>query len=111
MRKTHVYGFITKKGIEIRILMQDPRGLRCSKSNHPVSNSEAEYEAMAGHMSIVQKVGTKCVMIHSDAQSVAHQMPMACEKRKEQMIKYADKVKVSRSTFSGLGVIQIPQKG
>ena len=74
-----------------------------------VTNNEAEYEALLGKMSMVQRIGEKSVTMFSDSRLVVGQVKGELEARNERIQGYLTQIKHLQKKFESFNLQHIPR--
>ncbi|KAL2230962.1 UNVERIFIED_CONTAM: Retrovirus-related Pol polyprotein from transposon [Sesamum indicum] len=101
-----------KRKWRIGILIQDPRNIEievAARLSFPVTNNEAEYEALIMGLELSLEAGAKDLEVFTDSQLVALQIEGIYETKEESMILYHTKAKSIISKFNKCQVHQIPR--
>ena len=94
------------------MVIQTPEGdkIECMiRLDFPITNNEAEYEALVAGLDLAKAAGAENMIIHCNSQVITSQVNGDYECRNERMKKYLEEVK---SRTSGLEVkfVQIPRE-
>ncbi|KAL2250116.1 UNVERIFIED_CONTAM: hypothetical protein Sindi_2485300 [Sesamum indicum] len=108
----HVDGSSNAGNGEIGILTQGPENVEievATRLSFPVTNNEAEYEALIVGLKLSLEAGAKDLEVFTDSQLVALQIEGTYETKEERMILYHTKAKSIMSKFNQCQVHQIPR--
>ena len=78
------------------MVIQTPEGdkIECMiRLDFPMTNNEAEYEALVARLDLVKAAGAENMIIHCDSQVIMSQINGDYECRNERMKKYLEEVK------------------
>ena len=103
-------GFATKKvgGVGVVPISLEKEKLKyAAKLQFPVTNNEAEYEALLIRLSLVKALGAKNIIVQTDSQLIIEQMKGDYEAKEERMQKYLKIVKRLSQHFDNLDFVQI----
>lgn len=92
------------------LFLISPEGITIEKSlrlGFSATNYEAEYEALLGGMSMVEKLGEKSINMFSDSRLVVGQVNGEFEARDERMQEYLVRAKRLRSRFNSFSLLQV----
>ncbi|XP_025617150.1 uncharacterized protein [Arachis hypogaea] len=90
-----------------RIILESPTGViyeQSIKFEFPVSNNQAEYEALLGSLTLAQEVGATRLEVYSDSQVVTLQVNESYQARDLLLQKYLEKVKELSKQFEEVTV-------
>ncbi|XP_070019554.1 uncharacterized protein [Nicotiana sylvestris] len=98
------------KGAGIGIILVPLAGetIRQAIKCHPITNNEAEYEAMIAGLELARELRIEQVIIKSDSQLVVNQMQGTYIAREARMQQYLEKARDLVRQFQTWNVIQIP---
>ncbi|KAL2248708.1 UNVERIFIED_CONTAM: Retrovirus-related Pol polyprotein from transposon 17.6 [Sesamum indicum] len=108
----HVDGSSNAGNGGIGILIQGPENIEievAARLSFPVTNNEAEYEALIMGLELSLETGAKDLEVFTDSQLIALQIEGTYETKEESMILYHTKAKSIMSKFNKCQVHQIPQ--
>ncbi|KAL2232611.1 UNVERIFIED_CONTAM: Retrovirus-related Pol polyprotein from transposon 17.6 [Sesamum indicum] len=108
----HVDGSSNAGNGGIGILIQGPENIQievATRLSFPVTNNEAEYEALIMGLELSLEAGAKDLEVFTDSQLVALQIEGTYETKEERMILYHTKAKSIMSKFNKYQVHQIPR--
>ncbi|XP_015971480.1 uncharacterized protein LOC107494952 [Arachis duranensis] len=111
--KLHVDGASNQMSGGARIILESPVGVVYEQSirfEFPVSNNQAEYEALIGGLTLAAKVGATRLEICSDSQVVTSQVNGNYQTRDSLLQKYLEKVKNLSQKFEEVTVHHIPRE-
>ena len=94
------------------MVIQTPEGdkIECMiRLDFPMTNNEAEYEAMVAGLNLVKAAGAENMFVHYDSQVITSQINSDYECRNERMKKYLEEVKYRIDGFE-VRIIQIPME-
>ena len=100
----HTDGLSNQHAGGVGVVIQTPKGdkIECMiRLDFPITNNEAEYEALVAGLDLVRAAGAENMIIHCNSQVITSQINGDYECRNERMKKYLEEVK---SRISGLGV-------
>nr|XP_016496214.1 PREDICTED: uncharacterized protein LOC107815202 [Nicotiana tabacum] len=100
------------KGAGLGIVLIPPIGetIRQAIKCHPVTNNEAEYEAVIAGLELARELGITQIVIKSDSQLVVNQMLGTYTAREARMQEYLEKVRELIRKFQTWKVMQIPRE-
>ncbi|XP_070054196.1 uncharacterized protein [Nicotiana tomentosiformis] len=100
------------KGANLGIVLTPPSGevIRQAIKCYPITNNEAEYEAVIAGLELAQELGREQIMIRSDSQLVVNQMQGTCVAREARMQQYLEKVQELLRQFQLWKAVQIPRE-
>ena len=107
-----VDGTANQKGSGIGIILVSPKQVTMEKSlplGFPVTNNEAEYEALRAGMIMVKKLEGKVVEVFSDSRLIMRQVKGEFEARDQRMQWYLGKIKQLQSSFKAFSIKQVPK--
>ena len=93
------------------IVLHSPKGDEIERMvclNFPMTNNEAEYEALVARWDLAKAVGATSVVIHCDSQVVTNQVNSDYECKGERMNKYLEQVKKMVDNLK-TKIMQIPK--
>jgi len=108
----HTNGSSNQHAGGVGVIIQTPEGdkIECMiQLDFPITNNEAEYEALVAGLDLVKAAGVENMIMHCDSQVITSQINGDYECGNERMKKYLEEVK---SRISGLEVkfVQIPRE-
>ncbi|XP_072084556.1 uncharacterized protein [Arachis hypogaea] len=95
------------------VILESPAGViyeQSTKFKFPVSNNQAEYEALLGGLTLAREVGATKVEVCSDSQVVTSQVNGSYQARDSLLQKYLEKVKEITSQFQEVIVQHVPRE-
>ncbi|XP_025661836.1 uncharacterized protein [Arachis hypogaea] len=111
--KLHVDGASNQTSGGAKIILESPAGVvyeQSIKFEFPVSNNQAEYEALLGGLVLAQEVGAKRLEICSDSQVITSQVNGSYPARDSLLQKYLEKVKELGKQFEEVTVQHISRE-
>ena len=100
--EVHVDEASNQKGSGVGLVLTSSQKVIVEKSlrlDFPVTNNEAEYEALLEGMAMVQRMGGKSIKLFSDSRLVVDQVKGEFEAKDERMRGYLSQVKTMQSKF------------
>ena len=98
-----VDGASRSSGSEVGLLLQSPTGEHLEQAirlGFPVSNNEAEYEAILSEMDLALALSISRLRVYSDSQLVVRQVQKEYEAKDERMARYLTKVRDTLQRFT-----------
>ncbi|XP_016192555.1 uncharacterized protein LOC107633440 [Arachis ipaensis] len=80
------------------------------KFDFPVSNNQAEYEALIGGLMLAKEVGASRVEVSSDSQVVTSQVNGSYQAKDALLQKYLEKVKAPCKNFEEVTIQHVPRE-
>ncbi|XP_057756151.1 uncharacterized protein LOC130975360 [Arachis stenosperma] len=111
--KLHVDGASNQTSGGAGIILESPVGVVYEQSirfKFPVSNNQAEYEALIGGLTLAAEVGATRLKICSDSQVVTSQVNGSYQARDSLLQKYLEKVKDLSQKFEEVTVHHVPRE-
>ncbi|XP_072062279.1 uncharacterized protein [Arachis hypogaea] len=111
--KLHVDGASNQTFGGEGIILENPTGVvyeQPVKFEFPVSNNQAEYEALLGGLVLAREVGATRLEICSDSQVVTSQINGTYQARDSLLQKYLEKVKELSKQFEEITVQHVPRE-
>ncbi|XP_020963402.1 uncharacterized protein LOC110265013 [Arachis ipaensis] len=111
--KLHVDGASNQTSGGTEIILESPTGViyeQSVKFEFPVSNNQAEYEALLGGLILAQEVGATRLEICSDSQIVTSQVNGSYQARDSLLQKYLERVKELSKQFEEVMVQHVPRE-
>ncbi|XP_072074025.1 uncharacterized protein [Arachis hypogaea] len=108
--KLHVDGASNQTFGGAEIILECPTGVMYEQSvkfEFPVSNNQAEYEALLGGLLLARKVGASKVEVCSDSQVVTSQINGTYQARDSLLQKYLERVKKLSEEFDEVTIQHI----
>ncbi|XP_025670714.1 uncharacterized protein [Arachis hypogaea] len=105
--KLHVDGAFNQTSGGTGIILESPAGViyeQSVKFEFPVSNNQAEYEALLGGLVLAQEVGAKRLEVCSHSQVITSQVNGSYQARDSLLQKYLDRVKGLSKQFEEVTV-------
>ncbi|XP_075085080.1 uncharacterized protein LOC142168315 [Nicotiana tabacum] len=100
------------KGAGLGIVLIPPSGesIRHAIKCYPITNNEAEYEAVITGLELARELSIEQIMIKSDSQLVVNQMQGTYTAREPRMQQYLEKARELVRQFQSWKIIKIPGK-
>ncbi|XP_075082240.1 uncharacterized protein LOC142166795 [Nicotiana tabacum] len=100
------------KGAGLGIVLIPPSGevIRQAIKCYPITNNEAEYEAVIAGLELARELGIEQIVIKSNSQLVVNQMQGTYVARETQMQQYLEKVRELLRQFQSWKAVQIPRE-
>ncbi|XP_025661266.1 uncharacterized protein [Arachis hypogaea] len=111
--RLHVDGASNQTSGGAGIILESPAGViykQSVKFDFPVSNNQAEYEALLGGLVLAREVGATRLEICSDSQVVTAQVNGSYQARDSLLQKYLERVKELGKQFEEVTVQHVPRK-
>ncbi|XP_072076618.1 uncharacterized protein [Arachis hypogaea] len=111
--KLHVDGASNQTSGGAGIILESPAGFiyeQSIKFNFPVSNNQAEYEALLGGLILAREVVATRLEVFSDSQVVTSQVNRSYQARDSLLQKYLEKVKELAKQFEEVTVQHVPRE-
>ncbi|XP_072084699.1 uncharacterized protein [Arachis hypogaea] len=111
--KLHVDGASNQTFGGAGIILESPAGViyeQSVKFEFPVSNNQAEYEALLGGLVLAQEVGAKRLEVCSDSQVVTSQVNGSYQARDSLLQKYLERVKELSKQFEEVTIQHVPRE-
>ncbi|XP_020978180.1 uncharacterized protein LOC110271548 [Arachis ipaensis] len=111
--KLHVDGASNQTSGGAGIILESPAGViyeQSVKFEFPVSNNQAEYEALLGGLILAREVGATRLEVCSDSQIVTTQVNKSYQTRDSLLQKYLERVKELSAQFEEVTVQHVPRK-
>nr|XP_025703592.1 uncharacterized protein LOC112805418 [Arachis hypogaea] len=111
--KLHVDGASNQTSGGAGIILESPAGVvyeQSIKFEFPISNNQAEYEALIGGLALATEVGATRLEICSDSQVVTSQVNRSYQARDSLLQKYLEKVKDLSQKFEEVMIHHVPRK-
>ncbi|XP_016199102.1 uncharacterized protein LOC107640063 [Arachis ipaensis] len=111
--KLYVYGASNQTFGGAGIILENSTGVAYEQSikfDFPVSNNQAEYEALIGGLMLAKEVGVSRVEVSSDSQNVTSQINGSYQARDALLEKYLEKVKELCKGFEEVIIQHVPRK-
>ncbi|KAL2228349.1 UNVERIFIED_CONTAM: Gag-Pol polyprotein [Sesamum indicum] len=108
----HVDGYSNANNGGAGILIQGPKGVEIEVAvylSFPVTNNEAEYEALILGLELAHEAGAKDLEVFTDSQLIALQIEGTYETRERTMASYKEIVQRLMSKFEKCSVLQVPR--
>ncbi|PON74930.1 Ribonuclease H [Parasponia andersonii] len=109
--KLYVDGSSNENGASASLVLISPEGHNIHyalRFKFPVSNNEAEYEALIAGLKLAQKMKAEMIEVYSDSQLVVCQVIGDYQARGERMIAYLQEVQRLFSTFTAYNIQLLP---
>ncbi|KAL2226838.1 UNVERIFIED_CONTAM: Retrovirus-related Pol polyprotein from transposon [Sesamum indicum] len=94
------------------VLIQGPKGVEievAARLSFPVTNNEAEYEALVLGLELAYEAGARDLEVFTDSQLIAMQIEGAYETRERTMTQYKETVHRLMGKFSRCSILQVPR--
>ncbi|XP_029145244.1 uncharacterized protein [Arachis hypogaea] len=111
--KLHVDGASNQTSGGAGIILESPAGVvyeQSIKFEFPISNNQAEYEALIGGLALATEVGVTRLEICSDSQVVTSQVNGSYQARDSLLQKYLEKVKDLSQKFEEVTIHHVPRE-
>ncbi|XP_072094127.1 uncharacterized protein [Arachis hypogaea] len=111
--KLHVDGASNQTFGGAGVILESPAGVvyeQSIKFDFPVSNNQAEYEALIGGLTLAAEVGATRLEICSDSQIVTSQVNGSYQARDSLLQKYLEKVKDLSRKFEEVTIQHVPRE-
>nr|XP_025684941.1 uncharacterized protein LOC112785716 [Arachis hypogaea] len=111
--KLHVDGASNQTSGGTGIILESPAGViyeQSVKFEFPISNNQAEYEALLGGLILAGKVGATRLEVCSDSQIVTLQVNGSYQARDSLLQKYLERVKKLSKQFEEVTVQHVPRE-
>ncbi|XP_072066840.1 uncharacterized protein [Arachis hypogaea] len=111
--KLHVDGAYNQTFGEAGIILESPTGVvyeQSIKFDFPVSNNQAEYEALLGGLQLAREVGATRLEVCSDSQVITSQVNGMHQARESLLQKYLERVKKLKEDFDDVTVQHVPRE-
>ncbi|XP_015956824.1 uncharacterized protein LOC107481123 [Arachis duranensis] len=111
--RLHVDGASNQTSGGAGIILESPTGViyeQSIKFEFPVSNNQAEYEALIGGLALATEVGATRLEICNDSQVVTSQVNVSYQARDSLLQKYLEKVKDLSRKFKEVTIHHVPRK-
>ncbi|KAL2225468.1 UNVERIFIED_CONTAM: Ribonuclease HI [Sesamum indicum] len=108
----HVDGSSNANNGGADILTQGPKGVEievAARLSFPVTNNEAEYEALILGLELAHEVGARDLEVFTDSQLIALQIEGTYETRERTMTSYKEIVQRLMGKFEKCSVLQVPR--
>ncbi|XP_016195145.1 uncharacterized protein LOC107636127 [Arachis ipaensis] len=111
--KLHVDGASNQMSGGTGIILESPTGViyeQSVKFEFPVSNNQAEYEALLGGLILAREVGATRLKVCSDSQIITSQVNGSYQARDSLLQKYLERVKELSKQFEEVTVQHVPRE-
>ncbi|XP_025679029.1 uncharacterized protein [Arachis hypogaea] len=111
--RLHVDGVSNQTSGGVGVILESPAGIiyeQSTKFEFPVSNNQAEYEALLSELILAREVGATKVEVCSDSQVVTSQVNGSYQARDPLLQKYLEKVKEMTSQFQEVTIQHVPRE-
>ncbi|XP_025664779.1 uncharacterized protein [Arachis hypogaea] len=111
--RLHVDGASNQTSGGAGIILESPAGViyeQSIKFKFPISNNQAEYEALLGGLILAREVGATRLEVCSDSQVVTSQVNGSYQARDSLMQKYLKKVKELAKQFKEVAIQHVPRE-
>ncbi|KAL2241094.1 UNVERIFIED_CONTAM: Retrovirus-related Pol polyprotein from transposon [Sesamum indicum] len=108
----HVDGSSNANNGGAGMLIQGPRGIEmevAAQLSFPVTNNEAEYEALVLGLELAYEAGARDLEVFTDSQLIALQVEGTYETREKAMTQYKEIVQKLMSKFEKCSISQVPR--
>ncbi|XP_075101994.1 uncharacterized protein LOC142177403 [Nicotiana tabacum] len=101
---------VKRAGLEIVLIPHSGEVIGQTIKCYPITNNEAEYEAVIAGLELAQELRIEQIVIKSDSQLVVNQMQGLYVARETRMQQYPEKVRELLRQFQTWKVVQIPME-
>ncbi|XP_072076612.1 uncharacterized protein [Arachis hypogaea] len=111
--RLHVDGASNQTSEGAGVILESPAGViyeQSTKFEFPVSNNQAEYEALLGGLTLAREVGATRLEVCSDSQVVTSQVNGSYQARDPLLQKYLEKVRELTRQFQEVTVQHVPRE-
>ncbi|XP_072054800.1 uncharacterized protein [Arachis hypogaea] len=111
--RLHVDGASNQKSGGAGVILESPAGVvyeQSIKFEFPVSNNQAEYEALLGGLTLAREVGVTRLEVCSDSQVVTSHVNRSYQARDSLLQKYLEKVKELSSQFEEITIQHVSRE-
>ncbi|XP_072072956.1 uncharacterized protein [Arachis hypogaea] len=111
--KLHVDGASNQTYGGAGIILESPNGVVYEQSvrfEFPISNNQAEYEALIGGLTLATEVGAKRLEVCSDSQVITSQVNGSYQAKDPLLQKYLEKVKSLSQKFDEVTIQHVPRE-
>nr|XP_025628821.1 uncharacterized protein LOC112722056 [Arachis hypogaea] len=111
--RLHVDGASNQTSGGAGVILESPAGViyeQSTKFDFPVSNNQAEYEALLGGLTLAREVGAARMEVCSDSQVVTSQVNGSYQARDPLLQKYLEKVRELTREFQEVTVQHVPRE-
>ncbi|XP_015931831.1 uncharacterized protein LOC107458132 [Arachis duranensis] len=111
--RLHVDGASNQTSGGAGIILESPAGViyeQSIKFEFPVSNNQAEYEALLGGLTLAREVGVTRLEVCSDSQVVTSQVNGSYQARDSLLQKYLEKVRELSKQFEEVTIQHVPRE-
>ncbi|XP_016195201.1 uncharacterized protein LOC107636192 [Arachis ipaensis] len=111
--RLHVDGASNQTSGGAGVILESPAGViyeQSTKFEFPVSNNQAEYEALLGGLILAREVGATRLEVCSDSQVITSQVNESYQARDPLLQKYLEKVRELTRQFQEITVQHIPRE-
>nr|XP_029145858.1 uncharacterized protein LOC114924745 [Arachis hypogaea] len=96
-----------------RIILENQNGITIEQSiryDFPVSNNQAEYEALLAGLTLAREVGAKVLEVNTDSQVVCSQINGSYQTRDPLLQQYLNKVNELKEGFENITIQHVPRE-
>ncbi|XP_072071792.1 uncharacterized protein [Arachis hypogaea] len=111
--RLHVDGASNQTSGGAGVILESPAGViyeQSTKFEFPVSNNQAEYEALLGGLILAREVGATRLEVCSDSQVITSQVNESYQARDPLLQKYLEKVRELTRQFQEITVQHVPRE-
>ncbi|XP_015953524.1 uncharacterized protein LOC107477943 [Arachis duranensis] len=111
--KLHVDGSSNSTHGGAGIILESQNGITIEQSvryEFPVSNNQAEYEALLAGLTLAREVGTKALEVNTDSQVVSSQINGSYQARDPLLQQYLTKVNKLKEGFESITIQHVPRE-
>ncbi|XP_025664392.1 uncharacterized protein [Arachis hypogaea] len=111
--RLHIDGASNQTSGGAGVILESPAGViyeQSTKFEFPVSNNQAEYEALLGGLTLAREVGATSLEVCSDSQVVTSQVNGSYQARDPLLQKYLEKVRELTRQFQEVTVQHVPRE-
>ncbi|XP_057755308.1 uncharacterized protein LOC130974437 [Arachis stenosperma] len=111
--KLHVDGSSNSTHGGARIILENQNGITIEQSvryEFPVSNNQAEYEALLAGLTLAREVGAKALEVNTDSQVVSSQINGSYQARYPLLQQYLTKVNKLKERFEIITIQHVPRE-
>ncbi|XP_072089167.1 uncharacterized protein [Arachis hypogaea] len=112
-RKLHVDGSSNSTHGGAGIILENQNGITIEQSiryDFPVSNNQAEYEALLAGLNLAREVGAKILEVNTDSQVVCSQINGSYQTRDPLLQQYLKKVSETKEGFENVSIHHVPRE-
>ncbi|XP_057746490.1 uncharacterized protein LOC130965746 [Arachis stenosperma] len=111
--KLHVDGSSNSTHGGAGIILENQNGITIEQSiryDFPVSNNQAEYEALLAGLNLAREVGAKILEVNTDSQVVCSQINGSYQTRDPLLQQYLKKVSETKEGFENVSIHHVPRE-